>query len=253
MGEALGLAGAQVHGASQSREAGRHVHHGATRKVEDAQIEQKAVRMPRHVGERSVDEQGEEHHEQDVAPESDAPRHAAGEEGGCDDGKLELKEGEEQKGEAAANVRVGLQSDVAKVEEGEGVADDAADAVAEAQAEADDDPHHADDTECDEALQHGGDDILAVHHAPVEEGEARGHEEDECTGDDHPGDVSGTRQIHRAPVRGLGFVAQAENGQQDESHQRNEVDFLSHAASFASTSCRCPSFRHLFFTITGFK
>ena len=84
---------------------------------------------------RGVNEHGEQDHEQDVAPETDASRHASGDEGRCDDGELQLEQGEQQKGDAAADSRVRSGTDIAEIEEGQWVADDAADAVTETEAE----------------------------------------------------------------------------------------------------------------------
>ena len=71
-------------------------------------------------------------------------------------------------------------------EEIAGVTDDAADIVAEGESESEDNPQHAHEPHDDEALEHGRDDILAPHHASVEEREARGHHQHEDGGGDHP-------------------------------------------------------------------
>ena len=56
--------------------------------------------------------QGEQHHKQDVAAEPDAAGHAARDEGGRDDGELELEQGEQQKRNAAPDFRVRGRSDM---------------------------------------------------------------------------------------------------------------------------------------------
>ena len=189
------------------------------------------------IEEETIDEEGEEDHEQDVAPEPDPARHAAREEGRGDDGKLELKQSEQKEGKASANLRVGCGSDVAEVEEGQGVANDAAEAVPEAEAESDDDPDHADHAEGDEALQHGGDDVFAVDHAAIEEGEAGGHQQDECTGDDHPRDVAWVGLGHLLEWGGGVREGATEQGEQGQEGECDEVELLAHRAEGLAIWC----------------
>ena len=63
--------------------------------------------------------------------------------------------------------------------------------VAERQAEDHGDPEHAEDAHREEVLHEHAEHVLAADHAPVEEGEAWRHEQDQCGGCQHPGGVSG--------------------------------------------------------------
>ena len=60
-----------------------------------------------------------------------------------------------------------------------------------AQAKTDSHPNHADHPKGDKTLKHRRDDVLFVHHAAAKEGETGRHQQDECAGDHHPGDVTG--------------------------------------------------------------
>ena len=125
---------------------------------------------------------------------------------------------------------MGCGSHIAEVEEGQRVADDAAEAVPEAQAEADHHPDDTDDAQGHEALEHGGDDVFPVHHAAIEEGEARGHEEHEGAGDDHPGYVAGIGLRHVLPIGTVFGEGAAEQGEQGEQGEYEEVELLAHGA-----------------------
>ena len=146
--------------------------------------------MPCHVAQRRVHDQREEHHEQDVGAEAHPTSHASRDECGGDDGEFELKQREEQEGNRPCKRLVGAQSHPAKREERQGVAHDATQAVPEAQAEAHKHPQDADYAKRHKALKHGGNDVLAMHHAPVKEGQTRGHQQHKRAGHHHPRGVS---------------------------------------------------------------
>ena len=59
----------------------------------------------------------------------------------------------------------------------------------EGQAEADGGPQHADQAHGEEVLHEHAEHVLAPDHAAVEEGQARGHEQHQGAGHQHPGGV----------------------------------------------------------------
>ena len=95
---------------------------------------------------------------------------------------------------------------------------DAADVVAEGQAEADDDPDQADDAQGDDALEHRRDDVLEADHAAVEERQPGRHQQDQAGGGQHPGDIAGDDGPSLDDGIGLGN----ENGERARDEQERE-------------------------------
>lgn len=181
--------------------------------------------MPRHVGQRTVDEDEKPDHEKQVRREAHSLGKGAGDERGGDDGKLHLEEGIEGQGDGGTTQYLargggeGVCSHALKHEEGGGVADDAADVVAKGEAEAEDHPQDTDDSHGDETLQHGGNNVFGSHHTAIEEGETRGHHEHEDGGRDEPCHIGGT---DARPVAGERGLAGKETGNGDEGHRRHK-------------------------------
>ena len=88
--------------------------------------------VPRHVGQGGIDEEGEQHHKQDVAAKTDAAGHAARDEGGCDDGELQLEQGEQKERNTAPYFRVRGRSDAFEIHKRQWVSNDAPNAVSKA-------------------------------------------------------------------------------------------------------------------------
>ena len=186
--------------AGKGRATGRHVHHRSSRKVQHPPLAEQAVRMPCHVTQGWIHDEREQHHKQDVRTETHAPRHAARDEGGRDDGKLELKQSKQQERHGASEIGVGAQPHSPEGQERPRIPDDASKAVPKAQAEAHQHPKHADDPQGHKALEHRGNDVLFVDHPPIEEGQTWRHQQHKRTGDDHP------RGVARVQGRQGGFV-----------------------------------------------
>src|SRR6185369_10434448 len=78
---------------------------------------------------------------------------------------------------------------------GQGIADQAdafaSNALAEGKTEPNDYPQNTDNAKCDKALEHRGDDIFDLYHAPVEERKARCHQQYQSSSCKHPGDITG--------------------------------------------------------------
>ena len=92
---AVDLAAPEDERAGERREAGRHVDDRAAGEVEHAPLAEQALRMPRPVRQRTVDEQAEQRHEQQVAREAHPLGERAGDQRRRDDRELQLKEREQ--------------------------------------------------------------------------------------------------------------------------------------------------------------
>ena len=95
-GLAVDPAAAQHDRAGERCETRGHVHDGSACEIKHAPLAQQPVGMPRHVRERRVDEQGEQHQEQDVSGEAHPLREPAGDERRRDDRELELEHREQR-------------------------------------------------------------------------------------------------------------------------------------------------------------
>ena len=124
------------------------------------------------------------------AREPDALGKRAGDERRRDDREFQLKQREQSQRDGGGEQSMRRSADALQHPECARIADEAADTVAEGEAEADDHPQQRNHAHRDEALKHGGDRALAVHHAAIEEGESRRHQQDEARGRQHPGDIA---------------------------------------------------------------
>ena len=102
----MGLAAAEDDRAGQRREAGRHVDDRAAREVEHAQLVQEALRMPRPVRERRVDEDAEQAHEQEVARKPHAFGERPRDQRRRDDRELQLEQREQDQRDRRREIRV---------------------------------------------------------------------------------------------------------------------------------------------------
>ncbi len=161
--------------AGERRKAGRHVHDGAAGKVEHAPLVQEAVRVPRPVRERGIDEDREQAHEEHIARESHPLGERAGDQRRRNDRELQLEQREEDERNRGRQCRVRIGADMLEEEEGARITDDAANAVPKRETEPHRHPEQTDDRHRHKTLQHRGDDVLGLHHAAVEEGEPRCH------------------------------------------------------------------------------
>lgn len=148
------------------------------------------------MAQRWIDNQGKQHHEQDVRSETHATRHAPRDQGWCNDGKLELKQSKQQKRNGACEICVGAQAHPTKSQERAGISNNASQAVAKAQAESHKHPQHAYHPKGHKALKHGGNDVPFVHHPAVEECQTRCHQQHKGTRHHHPRGVARVKRRH---------------------------------------------------------
>ncbi len=175
--------------ADQARDAGIDVHHRAAGEVEHAGRPQETA-APDPVGDRAIDQDVPERHEQQEARELHPLGEGAGDQGRGDDGEGQLV-AEEQELRQALGQAVGRVRPHAVQKDRIEAADEGLQGFgrhAEGQGVADDEPEHGDDGRDGHLLGDGGQDVLAPHHAAIEERQARqGHEQDQGRGGDHPG------------------------------------------------------------------
>ncbi len=81
-------------------------------------------------------------------------------------------------------------ADSVEHEESQWIADEAMKAVAKSQAEAGHDPNNANDSQCDNALEHRRHHILQTNHPAVKKRQARSHQKDQCRRGQHPGHIA---------------------------------------------------------------
>lgn len=197
--------------------SGRRVHHNSTGKVYYSPLQKQSVGMPCHVGERTIDYHEEENHEEHIAREAHALSERAGDERRGDNGKLHLEQCVERERngctaeDVASRSGVDIRAHIVEHQERERVAYDAADIVAETEAETEHHPQHTDYSHRYEALQHGGYDVLRAHHTAVEERQSRCHHEHEDCRRDEPSHVGGVDFIEIALERRF-FGKQSGNG-----------------------------------------
>ena len=108
------------------------------------------------------------------------------------------------------------------------MADDATNGFTEAKAKSNEDPQYTDDAQGDKALQHGGDHILLVDHAAIKKSEPWGHQEDKCTGYDHPGGVAGIDVVERLGVGAGGIGGTKKERREHQKGQRQRIHFSTH-------------------------
>src|SRR2546428_13150251 len=118
----------------QRRQARRHVNDGSAGEIEDAQLVQKSLWVPRPVCQRAVDENAEQAEEEQVTREADALRERSGNERRRDDRELQLKHREHQERNRRSEIRMGHSADTSKNELGPGITDQAVKAYAEGKA-----------------------------------------------------------------------------------------------------------------------
>ena len=147
----------------------------ATGEIHHTPTHEQSFRMPRHVCQRTVYHEKEEHHEEQVGREPHALCEGACYERRCDDGELHLEQSIERQryGRAAEHVacRSGVNGSSHAVEHGEGQrrANHAPYIIAETQGETNHHPQNRYQSHCDERLQHRGDDVLRSDHASIKE------------------------------------------------------------------------------------
>ena len=158
----VALPPAEEHRPRQGRPPGRHVDHRPAGEVLHAPLVQEPLGVPGPVGQRAIDDQAEQDHEQQVGREPDPLGERAGDQGRRDDRELELEQGEDQERDRLGQVGMRRLAHAVEHEEGERVADQplAADVLPERQAEPDEDPEQADDPQRDHALEHRRDHVL---------------------------------------------------------------------------------------------
>ena len=102
--------------------------------------------MPRHVGQRTVDEKEEEYHEEHVGREAHALSKGASDKRWRDDGKLHLKQGKQSQRNGGTTQHVASRRGIdfgtyiLEHQERQGIANDATDIVTKTQRETDDYP-----------------------------------------------------------------------------------------------------------------
>ena len=163
----------------------------------DARVE--PVERPDHVGQRAVHERHPQHHEHAEGPEANALGDGPADQGRGDDREHPLEHDVHVDRDVVSRQLRG-RFDPLQEDEVPTPADQAAvlhakeveldGRWAEGQRVTDRDPVNADDRQRCHALHHGGEDVLAPHHAAVEEGQPRHHEQDERARGQHPGRVA---------------------------------------------------------------
>jgi hypothetical protein len=146
------------------------------------------------VRDRVVDQRGPRQGEQHVRRELHALGVGARDQRRRDDGEHALEHHEE-------DVRDGPPRTVHAdaVEEGEvHAADQAAVGLTERQRVADHHPLQTDDAEREEGMHERREDVLALHHAAIEKGQARCHQHDQRGGNQHPRRVASIDFGHRS-------------------------------------------------------
>ncbi len=151
-----------------------HMHHGAAGKVEGAEFPQPAAGRPDPVGDRRVDQQRPESHEDDKGAELGPLGEGAGYQGGSDDGEHHLKDHERQMGYRRRVIGVRRLPHVAQEGPVE-AADDAAVVGPESQAVADGYPQYAGDGNHYKAVHDRTENVLLPDQATVEESESGRH------------------------------------------------------------------------------
>ncbi|CRQ21749.1 hypothetical protein PAERUG_E3_London_17_VIM_2_03_09_05208 [Pseudomonas aeruginosa] len=195
----VALALAQHQAGDQAGDTGVDVHHGAAGEVQHAPVpHQGAVTAPDHVRDRRVDHGEPDRHEDQHRREL----HALGE-GADDQRRSDDREGHLEGDEHAFREQRGGGSQAVGGETAEeGLVQSADEGIEvedallhpggiERQAVAIDHPENGDQAGDGEALHHDRQHVLRSHHAAVEQRQAGdGHEQDERSGDQHPGGVA---------------------------------------------------------------
>src|SRR5215469_1223374 len=123
------------HRTHERGDAGRDVNDSAAGEVEHAPFVQEPVRMPRPMREWAIDDDAPEADKEQITREADAFRKRSGDERRRDDGEFQLEEREQHERDRRRERHVRLRADVTEHQECSWVADEAANAVAEGEAE----------------------------------------------------------------------------------------------------------------------
>ena len=164
----------------QHRGQGRHaaggVHHQAAGKIEHAKPCQPAAAAPHPVADRVVDQQRPKQAEDDKSRETNPLGKGAGDERRGDHREHALVDHEHQVRHRGRVGGAGLGGHPAQPGPGE-AADEAAQVRTETERVADPDPLQGHQGDEHQALHDRAERVLAPHHARVEQGQARGHEQ----------------------------------------------------------------------------
>jgi hypothetical protein len=184
---------AEDHREDQRREARGDVDDRPAGEIQHAVLVQPAARCPDPMRERAVHERRPQRDEPDERRELHALGDRATDESRRDDGELALEHDEDELRDRFIGEvpRVG-QAD--QPDERRVPANPTAQAPAERQRVADDDPLHPDGAHRREAVEHRGQHVLASDEAAIEERQAWHHQQHHRGTDEHPGCTS---RIHR--------------------------------------------------------
>ena len=170
------------------------------------------------MADRRIDDQVPEEEEQDGGREFDPLGEGTGDQGRCDDGEGQLI-GDPEELRQAGGQTVGRGRGDAVQEGGLQTADEAVGGLAtgaEGQAVAGDEPEHGDDDHGRGGMGDGRQDVLAPHHAAVEQGQTgQGHQQDQGRRGQDPGRrrlVQLQRGLMRQQGRGGGRCCQGGAG-----------------------------------------
>ena len=144
------------------------MHHDATRKIHHTHLAKQSVGMPCAMCQRTIDKQTKQYHKHHIGGKTNTLGKRAGDERGCDDGKLHLKQRKQSQRDCRCKIIVHLCAYTLKHKESCGVAYHAAYVVTKRQAEANHYPQHANDTHSNKTLQDGGNHIFLPYHTSIE-------------------------------------------------------------------------------------
>mmetsp|Transcript_30479 Transcript_30479/g.62822 ORF Transcript_30479/g.62822 Transcript_30479/m.62822 type:complete len:330 (+) Transcript_30479:879-1868(+) len=212
VGWALGLmqlSRAQEVGGSQGTIARRHVHDHTTSKVQDV-VRRDQAAAPHHVRNGAVDNQVPHGDKDEERWEVDTVGNGTNNNGRGDDRKHALEDEESRGRDRQTPIR--HSPDVIHQAVRHGLANDAREAsvLAKRQSEAKDGPDKGNDSQRSHGRRNRANHVLVVDHATVEEGNTRGHDEDQRRAHEDEGLVSiiqgGARTIIREQHRVITVV-----------------------------------------------
>ncbi len=186
-GPSLALAQHQHQG--QSRGTGADVHHQATGEVDGAELEDPALDAPHPVAYRGVDQQNPHRHEHRPRRELEA----------VGDGSGDQRRGDHREGEPECGEGPGFPARHVFQEGGVEAADErpAPGALTTEQRGHHRHPEQGHDAQAVDVHHQHVEHVLGAHHAAVEQGQARGHEQHERCRCEHPGHVTA---FHGSPL-----------------------------------------------------
>ena len=185
------------HRGQRGRAAGQ-VHDDAAGEIQHAHLLEPAAVAPDPVAHGIINQDGPGQGKDQKRPEAQAFGHGPGNQRRRDGREHALEHGEGQMGHGCGVVRVGRRADAGKPRPAQG-ADQSLDVRAEGQGIAEVDPFERDQGNQDEALHDGAEHVFLAHHAAVEKGQSRNHEQHQRRTDEDKGRIAALQHI--APLK----------------------------------------------------